>query len=261
MSLRGIKQKFQFYLGTHIPSWLSQTTIPLFLSQRRLSARKTFPRATCLWALDSGGFSELALFGNWQTTPQKYVRDITRYEQEIGNLQWAAIQDWMCEPFIIAKTGLSVQIHQQRTIQSYLRLKDLLPEMRFVPVLQGWQPSDYERHIEGYLTAGVDLFKCPLVGLGSVCRRQRTRPVHELVHNLKKHGLKLHGFGVKIEGLRNMCDNLASADSMAWSFNARYDLPLSGHTHKNCANCQEYAVQWYEKAINTFTGPHQISLW
>jgi hypothetical protein len=28
--------------------------------------------------------------------------------------------DWMCEPFMLAKTGLSVREHQQRTVTNYL---------------------------------------------------------------------------------------------------------------------------------------------
>ncbi len=42
---------------------------------------------------------------------------------------------------------------------------------------------------------------------------------------------------------------LESADSMAWSFSARRAPPLPGHSHKDCANCLEYALRWYEKLI------------
>ncbi len=34
-----------------------------------------------------------------------------RYRDEIGCLLWAAPQDWMCEPWITAKTGLTVAEH------------------------------------------------------------------------------------------------------------------------------------------------------
>jgi hypothetical protein len=38
-------------------------------------------------------------------------------------------------------------------------------------------------------------------------------------------------------------------DSMAWSLGARFNPPLRGHTHKNCANCLEYALRWRAKVI------------
>jgi hypothetical protein len=57
-----------FFLGTHMPHWLGLLDIPLFVSHRRLGRLKTLPRALGPWALDSGGFSELALFGESRST-------------------------------------------------------------------------------------------------------------------------------------------------------------------------------------------------
>jgi hypothetical protein len=77
--------------------------------------------------------------------------------------------DWMCEPHMTAKTGLTVREHQQRTVENYLRLRDHGP---FIPVLQGWEPGEYLACVELYEQYGVDLTTLPLVGVGSVCRRQ-----------------------------------------------------------------------------------------
>jgi hypothetical protein len=55
---------------------------------------------------------------------------VRRYRDEIGSLDWAAPQDWMCEPFILAKTGLSVREHLRRTVADYLRLTELAPDLR-----------------------------------------------------------------------------------------------------------------------------------
>jgi hypothetical protein len=85
-----------FYLGTHHPSWLRRTDVPLFISRRRLAGRKTLPRARGPWALDSGGFQELTLHGRWTLTPREYVREVRRYASEIGNLRFAAAMDWLC---------------------------------------------------------------------------------------------------------------------------------------------------------------------
>ena len=87
----------KFWLGTHKPNWL-ETDRDLFISRRRLFERKSLPVGAGPWALDSGGFTELNLFGHWQTTEDDYVSDVLRFEREIGNLAWVAPMDWMCEP-------------------------------------------------------------------------------------------------------------------------------------------------------------------
>lgn len=263
-----------FFLGTHMPHWLELTDVPLFISHRRLAGRRTLPRARGPWALDSGGFSELQMYGEWRTTPEEYVAAVRRYAAEIGNLEWAAPQDWMCEPIVIeggqlgpvrfAGTGLSVEEHQRRTVANFLHLRELAPELPWVPVLQGFTPKDYERCADMYATAGVDLTAEPLVGIGSVCRRQGTAEIAELVHRFGDLGIRLHGFGVKLLGLAQSADALASADSMAWSTRGRR---VEGCTasHRTEANCLRFALAWRERAlaaVNAGTlAPRQGVLW
>ena len=230
----------RFWLGTHVPTWLSLEP-ELFISRRRLTGRKTFPAACAEWALDSGGFTELNMFGEWQTTPQDYVADVRRFADEIGHLAWVAPQDWMCEPFVMERTGLTIEEHQLRTVENFLGLREQLG-MLVIPVLQGWERDDYLRCVALYHDAGVDLASEPLVGVGSVCRRQNTAEAAHIFRSLD--GLRLHGFGVKIDGLSVYGDCLASADSLAWSYRARNDWPLPGCSHKNCANCLRYARRW-----------------
>jgi hypothetical protein len=266
----------RFFLGTHQPGWLGTAGVPLFVSRRRLTARKTFPRALAPWALDSGGFTELDMFGNWTLSPAEYVADVRRFRDEVGQMAWAAPQDWMCEPHITKKTGLSVQEHQRRTIANYLELRSLAPDLPWIPVVQGWQLWSYWQCVEMYQEAGVDLAGLPLVGIGTVCRRQGTTNAALLIQSLATtYQLKLHAFGFKKQGLRACADYLVSADSMAWSAAARREPPLPGHAprlvlppnplgdlnllvrgfrsaplgprpqgHKNCANCLEYALLW-----------------
>lgn len=241
----------RFYLGTHHPQWLGRFDAPLFVSHRRLSPRRTLPVALGPWALDSGGFTELSMYGAWQTTPEQYVSAVRRYRDEIGNLAWAAPQDWMCEPFMLAKTGMSVRAHQYRTVANYLQLRELAPDLPFAPVLQGWDIADYEHCAELYAREGIDLTRAPVVGLGSVCRRQHTTTAETLITRLHEHGItRLHGFGFKILGLEKVGHLLASADSLAWSYAARRKPPLPGcTTHINCANCSLYAMAWRTRVI------------
>jgi hypothetical protein len=163
----------KFYLGTHMPQWLKKLDVPLFVSHRRLAGRRTLPRARAGWALDSGGFTELSMYGRWHTEARDYVAAVRRYAEEIGNLEWAAPMDWMVEPAMLAKTGLSVRDHQRRTVENFLHLRELAPDLPFIPVLQGWTIEDYLRCVDRYAAAGIDLTSYPTVGLGSVCRRSR----------------------------------------------------------------------------------------
>lgn len=242
-----------FYLGTHRPTWLWNVhDVPLFISHRVLRERRSpFPRATTPWALDSGGFTELNLFGEWRTTPEEYVAAVRRYDTELGCMEWASPQDWMCEPWVLAKTGLTVAEHQQRTTENYLHLIELAPDLGFIPVLQGWTTEDYRRHADAYEAAGVDLASLPLVGIGSVCRRQGTGAIAGVFDALMGRGLAMHGFGVKAAGLSQYADALASADSMAWSLGARQDA-RKGIRHcakKTCANCLHYALDWRKRVL------------
>lgn len=239
----------KFYLGTHEPSWLARLTIPLFVSRRRIerSHKKRFPRATCAWALDSGGFSELSLYGGWALSPRKYADQVRLFRDEIGGMDWCAPQDWMCEADVVKKTGLSVGEHQRRTVDNFLELSSIAPDLPFVPVLQGWTLDDYRRCIDLYESRGIDLLQRDVVGLGTVCRRQRTTEGVELVEALSGFGIRIHGFGFKTTGLLKCRDLLVSADSLAWSLEARRRPTLAGCSHKTCANCLEFAMAWRQR--------------
>jgi hypothetical protein len=249
-----------FYLGTHEISWLGRTAFPLFVSRRRLARRKSLPVAACPYAIDSGGFTELNLFGAWQTSPRRYADECRRYRDEIGPFDFAAIQDWMCEPPVRAKTGKTVREHQRLTIESYQGLMTLAPEIPWAPVLQGWEIEDYLSHADQWVRAGVCLASAPRVGVGSVCRRQGTRFAVELFDALKATGAKLHGFGLKVGAVRAGVGRIASSDSLAWSYHARRRPALAGHGHKSCTNCLSYATLWREELIGLLRRPQQDRL-
>lgn len=261
----------RFYLGTHERSWLARTDVPLFISRRRLErGSRNLPRARGRWALDSGGFTELQLHGRWTVEPAQYADDVRHYMHQVGGLDWAATQDWMCEPFVLtggthnglrfAGTGLTVDQHQARTVESYLQLTDLAPDVPWAPALQGWTLDDYLACLDRYDRNGVDLTSLATVGLGSVCRRQSTAEIAEIVTTLADVGLRnLHGFGVKTQGLSRYGHLLSSADSLAWSYAARHDDPLPGHDqpgpgrrtgHRSCSNCRPYALAWRHRLLH-----------
>jgi hypothetical protein len=242
--------------------------VPLFVSRRRLAEVKKPPRARTAWALDSGGFTELKMYGEWRLAARDYVAMVRRFRDEIGNLDWAAPMDWMCEVEMLKRTKLTIPQHLERTVASYLELRSLAPDLPFIPVLQGLSPQNYYACAVLFDKHGVDLTKEATVGLGSVCRRQRTVPVTgpaygpgnevEFVAGLAGAGIRLHGFGFKKQGLEFAHEYFVSADSMAWSSGARelakkvqrgecdYTCPKG---KKSCNNCLHFALEWRSELL------------
>lgn len=266
------------YLTTPEVSWLGKLDMPpLFIQHHRLADRRTLPRAAGQYGVDSGGFSQLQMYGEWRTTPQEYVAAVRRYDQEIGHLDWAASQDWMVEKEIIqggwhhgqyyAGTHLSVAEHQVRTVENLVLLQELWGDADtspFMPTLQGATRDDYLHCMDLYHESGVDLTLFPLVGLGSVCRRQATSEIGDIIAAIRAAdpAIPLHGFGVKTLGLARYGHELESCDSAAWSKVARWApgrLCQSG-THLKCANCLDWALEWHGRVVGKVGGAPQLDL-
>jgi hypothetical protein len=117
-----------------------------------------------------------------------------------------------------------------------------------------------------YEEAGVDLAAQPVVGLGSVCRRQGTEEIDLIASALHARGYNLHGFGVKIDGLAAYAPCLTSADSLAWSVGGRRTHPCThglnrfGRVNKAENNCIHYAMDWRRKILATLAAPVQLGL-
>tara|TARA_R110002020_G_scaffold138452_1_gene308479 strand:- start:448 stop:1083 length:636 start_codon:yes stop_codon:yes gene_type:complete len=191
--------------------------------------------------MDSGGFTEMHRFGKWTLSAKEYAKFAQRCSGEIGKLQWVAPQDYMCEKTALKASGLTVKEHQRLTVDNFLELRQLLGEL-VIPVLQGWEHDDYLICCDMYEKVGIDLTKEKVIGLGSVCRRNSTESINRIIESMQP--LKLHGFGIKGSAFIENLDRLVSADSMAWSMQARFDRPLVGCTHKRCEACYEYANWW-----------------
>lgn len=254
------------YLGTHRPTWLTMDGPPLMVSRRTMPTVQ-LPRAVVPWVLDSGGFTELSMHGEWTIDAPTYSALVRRYRDEIGMLEWAAPQDWMCEPFMLAKTGLNVFEHQLRTTLNLCALRDLDDSLPIIPVLQGWERDDYLRHVDMYEQVGIDLTREATVGVGSVCRRQHTAEAVEILAALHELHIPLHGFGLKARGIATAWPFLKSADSLAWSYDARRVASRVGSCGrlfrglpiKSCANCRHYALEWHARATG-WPRPLQMTL-
>lgn len=252
--------EFTFYVGTNNPSWLwgKPNRHPLFVSVRRINAYVSLRPANIEWCLDSGGFTELTMYDEWRTSPEQYVESISRIVEQSSGLRWASPQDWMCEPHMLKKTGKTVEEHQHLTCENFCTLQGLNPGARIIPVLQGWAPDDYLRHYEMYRNYGVILEDHETVGMGSFCRRANVAGVRELVVELSSRGVRMHGFGLKKDGLVLFRDHLRSSDSMAWSLTGRiegrkgrYLCGAVTHRAKTCGDCHDWAMLWADEVANT----------
>ncbi|GAG81407.1 unnamed protein product, partial [marine sediment metagenome] len=202
----------KFYLGTHMPNFVELVNIPWFVSVTRVIDRKT--RLSGDWMLDSGGFTQIQKYGKYNISEEKYLDVIS-----IQNPGIAFCQDWMCEPVMLKKTGLTVKDHQEKTLESYLSLSRKSSSIR--PVLQGWNKSDYVYHLQKYKKAGVNTNQ--LFGVGTICSRNgNPTAIREILKGIlyEEPKLRLHGFGVKTDSLVACQDLLERADSMAWCYTA-----------------------------------------
>jgi hypothetical protein len=223
------KDLVKFYPGLHQPAD-AQHFASACISIKRLWRR--IKKIICRDVLiDSGAFSELFIHGRYRHGVGEYAAELYRlYVNGIVMITAAVAQDYMCEPFILAKTGLTVAEHQRLTIERYDALVAELEWLfdgpipfHVMPVLQGFTPQEYIEHIRMY---GDRLKPGMWVGVGSVCKRQgdprAIMAVLAAIHS-ERPDLSIHGFGVKTTALlhASVRSLLSTADSMAWSFAAR----------------------------------------
>lgn len=246
----------RFFVGLHHPS----TAWPfanVMLSITTLRGRKRSMRIND-WIMDSGAFTEISTYGRWRSQPESYAAEITRWSR-CGNLLAAVTQDMMCEPAILARTGLSIGWHQAITVERYTRISRAT-SVYVMPVLQGFAPKDYVRHVEMY---GDLLGYEQWVAVGSICKRNSDPgAIEDVLLAIKsvRPDLKLHGFGIKLTALEVplICQLLESADSMAWSYAARRE-DGAGHDPRDALR---YAAKIERLTSRTmFVQPQLLQWW
>lgn len=207
-------------MGLHQPSDAKHFDAA-FISVNRIAKRKS-PFAVGDWIMDSGAFTTIDKYGGYPEPVSVYAAQVRRWKNN-GNLLAAASQDYMCEPAMLEKTGLTIADHQRLTIERYDALLAEDTGVYILPVLQGYAPADYVSHIRQY---GERLKPGMWVGVGSVCKRNgNPAAIKAVLWSIKQErpDLRLHGFGLKSTALGSaaIVEMLYSADSMAWSFAAR----------------------------------------
>lgn len=246
-----------FFVGLHHPAAARHfvgTGQAVFISVNALRNRRS-DFAAGDWVMDSGAFTEVSTHGRYRDGVKVYAEQIRRWSR-CGNLLAAVSQDYMCEPHILAKTGLTLADHQRLTIERYDALLACDLPVYVMPVLQGYAPEDYTRHVLAYgdrLTHGM------WVGVGSVCKRNGSpAAVARVLAAIRavRPDLRLHGFGLKLTALgdEEVRSQLATSDSMAWSYAARRE-------GRN-ANCWREALSYCQRvaALLSWPAPRQLTL-
>ncbi len=276
-------RRMRYYTGVGHPYHLSDTPAPLFISIPTLTRYAAYrgqgqdwpcQSFGARWAGDSGAYAALMLNKDndahpWSMDPDTYgslwvtyVEAISHEAPQYLGPDFIAVQDWPCEPGVRERTGMSVREHQELTLESYLYLSREFDFLPWLPILQGWTPAEYVDHFAMYERAGIDL-RGQRVGIGSVCRRGSQAGISAVLHALAPLGMRMHGFGVSINGLRLAGHLLASSDSQAWSATARRErIRLDGCTHMSrpdrvtgerqetdCRNCFRYALAYREEVM------------
>jgi hypothetical protein len=238
-----------FYLGTPAPKWLWETKKPLFVSRRTLSKLKSFKRATCRWALDSGAYSEFTRHGKWNIEPDQYIDEVHKWDIRIGNMDFCVIMDWPCYSFSVKATGKSVEYHQMKTIENYAYMLSEAPSLPWIASIQGNTIEEYVHHREMYEKEGFKLGRIGIGGIGtsrgssSSAQAECRKIVEEMCD------LHIHAFGIESLGIRAFGSYLMSADSMAWTYRAwvlqrKYGQSTPGHSHNRCNRCLPFALEW-----------------
>lgn len=210
-----------FYTGQHNLHHAKHSDL-VFVSVNRLWKRRSaFDVGS--WIMDSGAFSQILRHGGYTEGVEVYAAEIKRWAKN-GDLKAAVAQDYMCEAHMLKITGLTIPEHQRLTVERYDQLVACdTGGVYIMPVLQGYDPVDYVRHIEMY---GERLAPGAWVGVGSVCKRNgNPAAILRVLQAIKdkRPDLRLHGFGLKATALSSpyITALLHTADSMAWSFAAR----------------------------------------
>ncbi|PZG16482.1 hypothetical protein C1I95_17390 [Micromonospora craterilacus] len=230
------------WLGGDVPAlWWG---VRVLVSYVRLRRAKNLPVAVADWLLDSGGYDQLMRYRGWTVTAVEYAADIRRYGQEIGRLLWAAPQDWPASRAALARTGLTEEEHQRRTLASVVDLRVADTGVHIAALVTGTTPAGYLRHVDMYAQAGIDLRAEPVVAVGALLRRP-VREAAEIVRVLHAAGLRLHTLGGKGPLLGLVGGLIDSTDSADWSGNARRHVGLCPHGLVAWeSNCPVAAREW-----------------
>lgn len=197
--------------------------------------------------LDCGGFTSHLRYGGFPWTIDHYIDLAASFPFTLF-----ASFDYPVESEI-AHDRITIEERLARTIganrETRRRAVDAGIATRFMPVLQGRTPADYERCADALAWSVVP---GRTIGLGSMCRRAIHGPeglvaVVEHLDRVLPLGMRLHCFGAKgtaLPYLRTFGERVASIDSQAYGIAARRDALKRGIS-KTDRLVAQHMTRWF----------------
>lgn len=272
-----------FYLGAPKASWLWRFRKPtgrrLFVSYSSLKDTVNFHPALQRWGGDSSAFTCVYNYGCFPFEPPAYAGTMERAQREIGMLDFACVMDWMCEDFVMARTGpwasrdTAVRTHQERTVNSYIELLSIAPGVPWAVTLQGYTRDEYMRCLDMYVDRGIDPRAASRVVMGSMCKRKNTVVAANILIEFEAMGLPVHALGFASEGFARIRGLVTSGDSQACGDGARhswYIHPGCQHGKReyrerlgrtewgNCASCMTWYGWWGDNVDRVIAGGESL---
>jgi len=210
--------------------------------------------------LDCGGFTSHVVYGGFPWSIDDYLALAGAHP-----FRHFASFDYPCEAEIAADDA-AVKERLSRTIganrETRRRAEDAGMADRFMPVLQGRRPCDYERCADALAWS---MIPGRTVGVGSMCRREVRGPegliaVVEHLDRILPAGVTLHCFGVKgsaLPFLRPFDERIASIDSQAYGIAARHDALRRG-VSKTDGLVAEHMTRWFLRQRRAACGPPRL---
>ncbi|GGN55534.1 hypothetical protein B2G71_19595 [Novosphingobium sp. PC22D] len=210
--------------------------------------------------LDSAGYVLMARYGGYPWSIADYMALAASYP-----FRRFAAADYCCEAEI-ANDRAEVLDRISRTVATNRECRSRAADLgiidRFMPVLQGRYPQDYERCAEALAWS---MLPGAVVGVGSMCRRDIDGPdgllavVAHLDKILPNPGPRLHLFGVKgsaIPYLQPYAHRVASLDSQAWGTAARRDAHRR-RVSKSDELAADHMERWTGAQLDRLSEPHR----
>jgi hypothetical protein len=229
---------------------------------RRLT-RPTYPVANRPLVCDSGGFLAHRRYGGFP-----YSIDELADWALAWNADWCATPDYPCEPELA-----DGEVHRrvELTVQKAAEAIQRRPEVRWWPVLQGWNLRDYLRCWELYEKA-----KIAPKAVGTLCRRNQAKQIAQIMAAIQaeRPGFRYHLFGVKLSALKEapIRQTAASIDTAAWSMAGEGDKDTDGGRYISAARARAHgyasrsqfewqlARRYYARMQTLLNSPYQPQL-
>jgi hypothetical protein len=167
--------------------------------------------------LDSGGFHFAQRRAGYPFGVGWYVGLAGRIGADL-----VAAMDLPCEPGVRRESGTLTNADRiARTVEN---TRDCLRHAgpRWVPVVQGYTPAEYESCVDLLESAGCVR---SVMGIGSLCVRKKADEAWEVIRRVRRRlpDVRLHGFGIDLRFIRDrrIRSALWSCDTSAWKFNMK----------------------------------------